>query len=209
MSTNIPKKTSSPYGVEILDKIQEFVNFKVYPKGYHFSVNITQPERVYLIQSGVMSIHKRPDDLLLWVFEGPALRATLPSPHVNLELDFKAITPVKIAIVDFHDFCDLLTRFNLWEQYARHLQQTAMVVLDHLVKLTQPTAYEVIRTQLIELMAEPDEIRLNMTIENYIRNKTKISRSAVMNILAQLKSGEYITTHRGILVNIAKLPHKF
>lgn len=84
-----------------------------------------------------------------------------------------------------------------------------MVVLDHFVNLTQPTAYEVIRTQLIQLMAEPDEIRLNMTIESYIRNKTKISRSAIMNILAQLKSGEYITTHRGILVNIAKLPHKF
>lgn len=209
MSTNIPKKTPSSYGVEIIDKIQGFVNFKVYPKGYRFSVSVTQPEKVYLIQSGVMSIHQQPDDLLLWVFEGPALRATLPSPQVSLAWDFKAITPVTIAIVDFHDFCDLLTRFNLWEQYARHLHQTAMVVLDHFVNLTQPTAYEVIRTQLIQLMAEPDAIRLNMTIESYIRNKTKISRSAIMNILAQLKSGEYITTHRGILVNIAKLPHKF
>ncbi|WP_407437181.1 helix-turn-helix domain-containing protein [Lelliottia sp.] len=54
-------------------------------------------------------------------------------------------------------------------------------------QLSAPTAYEVIRNQLRELSHEPAHFREHVTIERYIRDKTHLSRSSIMKILAELK----------------------
>ena len=53
-----------------------------------------------------------------------------------------------------------------------------------------PTAYEMIRQQLIKLMEEDESYRSSVTAERYIREKTHLSRSGVMRILADLKPAD-------------------
>lgn len=48
-----------------------------------------------------------------------------------------------------------------------------------------------------------------MTAEKYIREKTHLSRSGVMRILADLKTGGFIEMEEGRLIKINKLPAKY
>ena len=72
-----------------------------------------------------------------------------------------------------------------------------------------PTAYEMIRQQLLRLMEEEADYRHSVTAERYIREKTQLSRSGVMRILADLKTGGFIEMEEGKLIKINKLPAKY
>lgn len=72
-----------------------------------------------------------------------------------------------------------------------------------------PTAYEMIRQQLLRLMEEDESYRSAVTAERYIRDKTQLSRSGVMRILADLKTGGFIEMEEGRLITINKLPAKY
>lgn len=76
-------------------------------------------------------------------------------------------------------------------------------------QLSAPTAYEVICSQLIQLMHEPEDMRSKIPIERFIRNRTHLSRSSIMKILADLKTGGYISIENGRLVAIHHLPQKY
>jgi DNA-binding IclR family transcriptional regulator len=66
-----------------------------------------------------------------------------------------------------------------------------------------------IRQQLVKLMEEDEAYRLGVTAERYIREKTQLSRSGVMRILADLKTGGFIEIDEGRLIKINKLPAKY
>jgi hypothetical protein len=53
---------------------------------------------------------------------------------------------------------------------------------------------------------EEDELSGSVTAERYIREKTQLSRSGVMRILADLKTGGFIEMEEGRLIKINKLP---
>lgn len=74
---------------------------------------------------------------------------------------------------------------------------------------TLSTAYEKIRVQLCELMTEPPSYREKISAEQYIRGKTRLSRSGVMRILASLRDGGYIELEKGVLQKIHSLPDKY
>ena len=78
-----------------------------------------------------------------------------------------------------------------------------------LFKLVSPTVFEQVRYQLFELMSKPQTLRESITAENYIRGKTRLSRSAVMNVLSALKAGGYITILNGHLKEIKHIPAQF
>ena len=58
-------------------------------------------------------------------------------------------------------------------------------------------------------MSEDARLRNSITAENYIRDKTNLSRSGIMRILSELKEGGYIEINRGILMMVHQLPEKF
>jgi hypothetical protein len=55
-------------------------------------------------------------------------------------------------------------------------------------------------------MEEEEDYRRSVTAEKYIREKTQLSRSGVMRILADLKTGGFIEMEEGRLIKINKLP---
>jgi CRP-like cAMP-binding protein len=71
------------------------------------------------------------------------------------------------------------------------------------------TSYELICQQLVQLMNEDESYRRGITAERYIRDKTQLSRSGVMRILADLKAGGYVEMEEGRLIKINKLPAKY
>jgi CRP-like cAMP-binding protein len=59
------------------------------------------------------------------------------------------------------------------------------------------------------LMNEDENFRRSITVERYIREKTQLSRSGVMRILADLKTGGFIEMEDGRLIKINKLPARY
>ncbi len=58
-------------------------------------------------------------------------------------------------------------------------------------------------------MTESEAFRASTTVEKYIRTKTHLSRSGILKILAELKTGGYVEMDEGRLVKINKLPAKY
>ncbi|WP_413535418.1 helix-turn-helix domain-containing protein [Rahnella inusitata] len=63
--------------------------------------------------------------------------------------------------------------------------------------------------QLYELMYETEELRNSISTVSYVMNRTFLSRSSIMKILAQLKTGNYITMEKGILKAINNIPSRY
>ena len=82
-------------------------------------------------------------------------------------------------------------------------------VYEHCAQISQMSAYDIIRFQLVELMQEPEAIRQSITAAAYIKSRTYLSRSGIMRILAELRTGKYITMERGVLIEIHHLPRKY
>lgn len=205
-STRVPPQ----YAIEILEKMLPHITFKAYPVGYRISYSATKQSHVYLLRKGVISLYRQPDDILLDIFEASMLRGIIPLHDMSQSVfTFKAITSIEMAIVDRQKFENLLNQLDLWQTFASHLQLVSSMMTEILFKLISPSAFDIVRLQLYELMAKPEYIRETITIESYIKGKSRISRSAIMRILSELKKGGYITAENGILKKINYIPQKY
>ncbi|HCN8310447.1 TPA: helix-turn-helix domain-containing protein [Escherichia coli] len=102
--------------------------------------------------------------------------------------------------------CDELV---LWHDVAKILAQRLMVMSARETELVGKDAYSKIRALLLELSRYPDNIREQINIAAFISHRTKMSKSRIMSILSELRTGEYITTNKGVLTSITKLPTSF
>lgn len=203
-------RISPQYAIEIIEKISPYITFKDYPIGHRISYSATKQSHVYLLRTGVVSLYRQPDDILLDILEAPMLRGIFPLHDMSQSVfTFKAITPIEMAVVSRKDFDNLLSQLDLWQTFASHLQLVSSMMTEILFKLISPTAFDVVRLQLYELMAKPEYIRESITIESYIKGKSRISRSAIMRVLSELKKGGYITYENGILKSINYIPNKY
>lgn len=121
----------------------------------------------------------------------------------------RILETAEIAIIDKDQLYSLLTEHNLWRPYAMHLQLVASLGSEVLMKLVTPSVFERVRYQLYELMSKPQSIRKSVTAENYMRSKTRLSRSGIMNALSELRKGGYITIEDGQLIDIKHIPARF
>jgi hypothetical protein len=71
----------------------------------------------------------------------------------------------------------LVAQHNLWEHFSHLLIYTASRVYEHCAQISQMSAYDIIRFQLVELMQEPEAIRKNTTAAAYIKAE-RIFRAA-------------------------------
>lgn len=126
-----------------------------------------------------------------------------PQHYIRAETDCTGwIVPLDL----FVEKCD---EFNLWHDIARILAQRMMVMSAHDSELVGNDAYSKIRSLLMELWLYPEDIRLQIKVSSFIQRRTRISRSRIMDVLAELKKGNYIEIKSGVLIAMEKLPLAF
>lgn len=203
-------RVDSTYLTVLLDTLEPYLTYNICPIGKRFTFNSVRQSKCYVIRKGVISLIRQPDDILLDIFEGPTLRGIIPvhetsdSQHI-----LRVLEPAKIAIVDKEEWYSLLTQHDLWQPYAMHLQLMASVGVEVLFKHVAPTVFEKVRYHLYELMSKPLTVRESITAESYIRSKTRLSRSAIMNRLSALREGGYIYMENGHLKGIKHIPVQY
>lgn len=208
MNDNIPMLSHLnqpfPYAKELVETLISFVQFRRYPKGCKLPLMQNSIPVCHLMQSGAFQIHRNLDNLLITTIQAPAI--------IGLGVhDIYLLTtePCRIATLPLSETHRLIKEQGLSETLAQHMMVITNKLYTYSKQLSAPTAYELICNQLQELINEPEKLRQSMPAERYIRNKTHISRSSVMKILADLRTGGYIVIEEGRLVSIRHLPSKY
>ena len=119
------------------------------------------------------------------------------------------VTPCLIGTLPTDQLNEIIKDKALWGLISKHLMFMYNRLYNNIMPRGAPTAYEMIRQQLMLLMNEDENFRRSITVERYIRDKTQLSRSGVMRILADLKAGGYVEMEGGKLIKINKLPAKY
>jgi hypothetical protein len=205
----IPKKVLSKYTGMLVEKLSPYVEYKLYPTGRRLGFDHDSVPKCYLIRSGAVTLHQQPGDVLIGMFEAPSIRGGV-QPSANIfcaSLSLRVSMPSEIAVLDHSQLLELIGQNGLWEIFAMHLQAVTNALFTHTLQLsTSSSSFEMVRNQLIELMNEPQLLRVISPAEKYIRSKTGISRSGTMRILAEMRASGFITMENGILKSINKIP---
>ncbi|MFO6296576.1 winged helix-turn-helix transcriptional regulator [Rahnella selenatireducens] len=200
-------KADAVHMLLLIERLSPLLTFEDFPVGKKFSFTPQHCHDCYIVLTGAISLTRNPNDVLIELVEAPTLRGIIPLLHSSQSsYTLTVIAPAQIAILKLDRFYALLTDLNLWEAFARHLQVMASRGADMLSKLILPTVYDLVRTQLYELMDKNEDIRESISAEKYIRSKTCVSRSAVMRILSDLRTGGYIVIENGVLKTINNIP---
>lgn len=162
----------------------------------------------FLLLQGSVALHRRGDGIVLNSESAPFILG-VSSQFSSEHLYMRALETSEIARVPLDCFNHIVAQLDLWEHFSKLLIYTASRVYEHCAQISQMSAYDIIRFQLVELMQEPDAIRQKITAAAYIKSRTYLSRSGIMRILAELRTGKYITMERGILLDINHLPRKY
>uniref|UniRef100_S0DEC1 Putative transcriptional regulator n=1 Tax=termite gut metagenome TaxID=433724 RepID=S0DEC1_9ZZZZ len=178
-------------------------------KGELLRYQVSGRKMCYMLHGGSISLHRRGDGLVLNSESMPFIIGICNLSSHGDSFYLRTRENMRMSRIPQERFMILVEKFALWESLAKLVIYTASRFYDHCTQLTQLSAYEIIRFKLLELMDEPDVIRLNTTAAMYIQNRTFLSRSGIMRILSELKQAEYVTMQRGVLIAINHLPEKY
>ncbi|WP_312343745.1 helix-turn-helix domain-containing protein [Leclercia sp.] len=199
----------SPWAQELVSHLQPYATLYHAQRGERFDLCINGQGVFYLIIEGSVAIYRRSNDMLLSTANSPAILGLANLTDIYFDNYFKTLEPCVIGTLATDKVNDICTEKDLWSVVSRHLMFVYNRLYHHVMPVGSPTAYELIRQQLQELMAEDESFRARITAERYIRDKTQLSRSGVMRILADLKAGGYVEMEEGRLISINKLPARY
>ncbi|OAT31834.1 hypothetical protein M975_1724 [Buttiauxella brennerae ATCC 51605] len=164
---------------------------------------------IIILLEGSISLYRKHDNMILNSESAPFIFGMGQQSTSPEYLFLRTQEPCLVATLSLTEAHRLIDDNELWESLAKLLIYTIARVYAHCAKISQLSAYEIIRFQLLELMNESPEIRSKTTAANYIISRTFLSRSGTMRILAELRAGNYISIEKGILHNVNHLPLKY
>lgn len=197
----------SPYAGEFINKLSPFATFQLYSPGKILPFVTNGVRNCYLVRTGSVSVY-RTGDVLIGGWPAPCIIG-LGQIDTAASFYFQTNEDCEIGEITRDEIFDIVEKQNLWQLLSMQMEFISSRLLNYATLLNAPSAYEIIRNQLLTLINEPTSLRESITAEKYIRTKTHLSRSGVMRILSELKKGEYIIMDEGILKEIRHLPAKY
>ncbi|MEL4012843.1 helix-turn-helix domain-containing protein [Dryocola clanedunensis] len=168
-----------------------------------------EERNVFILHKGSVGLYRSRDSMVLNSESSPFIFGFSNQISDPDYLFMRTQEPSTISYLPLSEANKIVEKNDLWKDLAFLLVYTAARVYEHCSSISQPTSYEIIKYQLLELMKESDEIRNNTTAAGYIKSRTFLSRSGIMRILSELKVGGYIQIERGVLTKIIHLPKKY
>ncbi|WP_431624187.1 helix-turn-helix domain-containing protein [Enterobacter chuandaensis] len=199
----------SPYAQELISYLLPECTTRRTARGERLDLQVNGQGMCYLILEGTVAIYRRSDDMMLSTARSPALFGLANLTDIYFNDYLKTVTPCLIGTLTTERVNEIIKEKALWGLLSKQLMFVYNRLYNNVMPQGAPTAYEMIRQQLIKLMDEDASYRESVTAERYIREKTQLSRSGVMRILADLKTGGFIEIEDGRLIKINKLPARY
>lgn len=129
----------------------------------------------------------------------------------SVSLQYVAKQDSKIATLHYDDFVERFTQKAQFSYLIKMTGFTLVMLLDSYNERNFSNRYNVIRSMIYRYQIQQDEgILHDDSLAGFILKRTKISRSYLFQILADLKDGGYIDVRNGKLDSILKeLPEKY
>lgn len=178
-------------------------------RGQRFNYLSNGQAMCYLIEEGDVTIHRAADGRVISSAYGPAILGTGNYIVAQDATYITANQPMRLGVLPLDVLATQLEEGNLWRPFSHLLLFTISHFLHQNLKQVTPTSYERIRTQILTLNSEPEEIKSKTNLARYIQDRTLLSRSHIMMIISTLKKGGHIEVNRGVLVSVEYLPKKF
>lgn len=199
----------TPYAGELLQELSPGQTFKKYAPRTRFDAEVHGQHNCFLIREGVVNVCAEPNDRVIGILRAPAILGFITLLSNALNFKIYTVLECEIAVLSKEEAFSIIAKKNLWEVYAKHTEVVANRLYLNNLHITAPTSYGIIRNLIFELINQPDSIRNMITIERYVCEKSQLSRSGVLKILAKLKEGNYIVVEKGMLKSINRLPDEF
>lgn len=161
-----------------------------------------------ILFDGSVALNRLSDGMILNAESAPFIFGASSQLAYTRHLYVKTKENSRLLLIPQRIFHEQVVKNNLWQSLAMLQDYSSAKVYAHCLTVSQLSAYEIIRSHLLELIDEPNTIRDNITAVNYIMDHSFLSRSGIMRILSRLKSDGYIHLSRGILTDIIDLPEK-
>ncbi|RFU90776.1 MULTISPECIES: helix-turn-helix domain-containing protein [Citrobacter] len=129
--------------------------------------------------------------------------------NMNQDIYLQTTSETIFNIIPATTMMSIIKEKNLWEHMYYILRRYAYYVFRRERILNASSAYQIISALLHSLDEERDDVRYTTPVVTYIQDNSSLSRSAIYNIISELKNGQYIEVKRGILIKLNKLPEKF
>jgi hypothetical protein len=203
--TQQPLNTPFPWAKILAEALLPHATVQHYRKGIRLPLRENGEPICRIVVSGSVEIHRSSDDLVvLSILSYPSIIGLGVNDVYLVTNESCNIATMSVAEMHVH-----VQEQNLWEVLAQHMTMLTNKLYAYSKQLSAPTAYEMICNQLMSLSYEPDTLRQNISVERYIREKTHLSRSSIMKILADLRVGGYVVIENGRLIEIKHLPSKY
>ena len=207
---SVPFNRAQPVTGSLIDALLPHANLKTYAPGQKLPLRVNDISTCYILLEGTTEFRRGPDGIVVTRIYPPAIAGLIDVQFSTFRESWIETRDVcQIADITFDQAYDIIRKQDLMETLVKHLNGLFGKFYYYTLQNHAPSAYEIIRYQLLELMTETEDFRASTTVENYIRLKTNLSRSGIMKILAELKTGGYVVMDEGKLVKVNKLPAKY
>lgn len=165
---------------------------------------------IILIESGLVSLHRKFDKKLLFNFITPFVFGVVHSFSKNDNYYLLCNTSTKVILLNNEEFNRVVDMRNLWKDVL-----TAVCYLIDVFEESQKTKYQssnnydLVKGCLQQIWALPLEERMNTSIFKYIMMRHAISRSSIAKFMKALQDGDYLKIQKGVLIELNKLPEKY
>ena len=200
-------KIPSPHLTRLLAAVTCNEDFRTLAKGSKLFFRRGAEPLCHFVRKGSLLLTRNEDAFSLGILSAPlALGFTVPlSEHLHL----RTMTESEIATLPYEQVMALVEEKQVWDLLAKHVMFVTNKLFIYNEMLTAPTSFDILRYQLLMLIQEADEIRASTAAYQYILDRTRLSRSSIMKMLAELKKGNYIQLENGKLIAIHHLPTRF
>lgn len=168
----------------------------------------SEQQGIWMVTDGVITLGRLIDDVHLGTVPTPHLFGLTESVFAQTEALFfmQTETTCSGGFIPQDVFLHETERQARWRDICEIQNWMLQMLIHRDQAMMGSNAYHIIRAQLLSLMNLPEAVRQNTTIEEFVRNRTRLSRSYTMKILSHLRQAGYIEVETGRLKQITWLP---
>lgn len=175
--------------------------------------NDSMQGKIYFLLDGAMigSIGEGEKKHNLGIATSPYILGLGQLGQTGVICEFESISPCLLDSVDIDVFKKIIDENNMWNEIVQIMLPSLATLAVRASTSGLQSAYEIIRSYLIYMEKETSyAIKERYTVVKYMQTFSRLSRSMILKILAQLKIGGFIDMENGKLIRInKKLPEKF
>lgn len=175
--------------------------------------NGTQPKKIVFLLSGAMicALGEGDKKQNLAIATGPSILGLGQLAPAGAIAHYEAIAPCMVYSVSIDKFIKTVEENRLWPDVMNIMLTIINALAVRTAASGLQSAYDIIRSYLIYMESETTcSIKSRYTVVKYIQTFSRLSRSIILKILAELKAGGFIEMERGRLISIKRnLPDRF